>query len=138
MTQVAKKQSEVESRTIRVLGRGLRVRRGVRLTLRTLREAVGRTQLEVERTAKINQADVSRLESRSSFDESLVSTLQRYVEALGGELELTAVFGDKRITLVGVEGVEASTHVPELPAGSKKSRGRASSNRSAKASPRRR
>jgi hypothetical protein len=30
-----------------------------------------------------------------------MATLQRYIKALGGELELVARFGDKRITIVG-------------------------------------
>ncbi|MEE9263533.1 MAG: type II toxin-antitoxin system RelE/ParE family toxin [Vicinamibacteria bacterium] len=32
----------------------------------------------------------------------LVSTLRRYVEALGGELEIVASFGDKRVRLQGI------------------------------------
>ncbi|HYH45783.1 MAG TPA: helix-turn-helix domain-containing protein [Thermoanaerobaculia bacterium] len=86
---------------VRVLGRGLRAQRGVHLTLRTLRDAAGKTQQEVGEAAQIDQADVSRLESRDSFDDCQVSTLQRYIVALGGRLELVAAFGDKRIILTG-------------------------------------
>jgi transcriptional regulator with XRE-family HTH domain len=75
--------------------------RGIHLTLRTLREAAGKTQQEVGEAAQINQADVSRLESRDTFDDCQVSTLQRYIAALGGQLELVAAFGDKRIILTG-------------------------------------
>jgi hypothetical protein len=58
----------------------------------------------------MDQADVSRLESREDFDDCQVSTLQRYVTALGGNLELVAAFGNKRIVLCGVEsGVPAIT-----------------------------
>lgn len=96
------RRKEVEE-PVRVLGRGLRARRGVRLTLRVLRDAVGLTQQRVGSTAGMDQADVSRLEHRTDFDECQVATLRRYVEALGGELRLTAVFGDKAITLAGVE-----------------------------------
>ena len=49
----------------------------------------------------MGQSDVSRLEGREDFEECLVSTLRRYVAALGGQLELVASFGDKKIILAG-------------------------------------
>src|SRR5450432_2684 len=58
-------------------GRGLRAQRGVHLTLRALREGVGKTQVEVRDASRIDQADISRLEGRESFDEYQLSTLQR-------------------------------------------------------------
>ena len=93
-------QSEVES--VRVLGRGLRAQRGVHLTMRTLREAAGKTQIDVAAASQINQADVSRLESREDFDEYQVSTLRRYLAALGGQLEIVGAFGNKKIVISGV------------------------------------
>jgi hypothetical protein len=51
----------------------------------------------------MDQSDVSRLEARSDFEDCLVSTLRRYVAALGGELELVAAFGDRKIILAGTE-----------------------------------
>jgi len=93
-------QSEVES--VRVLGRGLRAQRGVHLTMRTLREAAGKTQIDVAAASQINQADVSRLESREDFDDYQVSTLRRYLAALGGQLEIVGVFGNKKIVISGV------------------------------------
>jgi len=71
--------------------------------MRTLREAAGRTQAEIAEASRIDQADISRLESRESFADCQVSTLQRYVAALGGQLELVAAFGDKKIVLSGVQ-----------------------------------
>jgi transcriptional regulator with XRE-family HTH domain len=71
--------------------------------MRTLREAAGKTQAEVAEASKINQADVSRLESRENFADCQVSTLERYISALGGQLELVAVFGDKKIAIAGVQ-----------------------------------
>ncbi len=67
--------------------------------LKELREAAGKTQLEVAAMAEMTQAELSKLERR---DDHLVSTLRRYVEALGGELEVVAVIGNKRISLTGV------------------------------------
>ena len=101
MKPAPKRTAELDAEPVRVLGRGLRAQRGVRLSLRTLREAAGKTQGEVRTASGIDQADISRLESRESFDDCLVSTLQRYLAAIGAEFELVAVFGDKRITVVG-------------------------------------
>jgi transcriptional regulator with XRE-family HTH domain len=97
----ARKRREEPRPQVRVLGRGLRARRGVHLTLRAVREAVGKTQVEIADASDIDQGDVSRLEARESLDECQVDTLRRYVAALGGELELVATFGDKKISLTG-------------------------------------
>ncbi len=110
MSQMTERRIEPEENEFkRVLGRGLRAERGVRLSIRSVREAAGRTQIEVAAESQINQGDVSRLEKRESFDDCQVSTLRRYLAALGGELELVAVFGDKRIALAG-----ASTEISEV------------------------
>jgi transcriptional regulator with XRE-family HTH domain len=77
------------------------------MTPRTVREATGKTQVEVGRATGMDQADVSRLENRVDFSDCQVATLKRYVQALGGELELVARFGDKRIALVGAQATEA-------------------------------
>jgi hypothetical protein len=77
---------------------------------------VGKTQVEVSADAAMDQADVSRLEGRKDFEDCLVSTLRRYVAALGGELELVASFGDRKIILSGsqssTEGGPASKAFP--------------------------
>ena len=103
MTQSVRKRSPAEAEPVRVLGRGLRAARGVHLSLKTLREAAGKTQVDVAHESQIDQADVSRLEARPDFDDCLVATMRRYVEALGGSLELVAHFGDKRIAIVGAQ-----------------------------------
>ena len=109
MRQSAKKLVQSEPEPVRVLGRGLRAARGIHLSLRTIREAAGKTQVEVAQESQMDQADVSRLESRKDFHDCQVATLQRYVAALGGELELIARFGDKKIAIVGVQSPVAST-----------------------------
>jgi hypothetical protein len=112
MRTTAKRRSIAESEPVRILGRGLHAQRGVHLTIRAIREAVGKTQVEVAAESAIDQSDVSRLEGREDFEECLVSTLRRYIAALGGQLELVASFGDKRIILSGVlpgsQGVPAN------------------------------
>jgi Helix-turn-helix domain len=102
MSHAAKRKPESETGPVRVLGRGLRAQRGVHLTLRTLREAAGKTQTDVTEVARMDQADISRLESRERFDDCQISTLQRYISALGGRLEIVAAFGDKKIVVSGV------------------------------------
>jgi putative addiction module component (TIGR02574 family) len=79
-----------------------RAQRGVQLTMRTLREAAGKTLSVVAEASMIDQAGLSRLESRDDLTDCQVSTLQRYVAALGGQLELVAAFGNKNIILSGV------------------------------------
>ena len=98
-----REHSLADAEPMRLLGRGLRAQRGVRLTMRALREAAARTQLDVAASSQMDQADVSRLESRREFEDCQVSTLRRYITALGGTLELVAAFGNKKIVLCGVE-----------------------------------
>ena len=107
MSQAVKKIDDSEAEPVRVLGRGLRARRGVHLPLRTLREAAGKTQAEVADASGIHQSDISRLEGRESFDDCQVATLRRYIEALGGRLDLVATFGNKHIDLVAVKSQTA-------------------------------
>ncbi len=66
------------------------------LTLKAIRQGLELTQSQVGRSAEMTQSELSRLEARSDH---LTSTLRRYVEALGGKLEITAVFGERRIKL---------------------------------------
>ena len=57
---------------------------------------MGATQVDAASRAEMTQSELSRIERRSDH---LVSTLKRYVHALGGELEVTAVLGKKRVRL---------------------------------------
>jgi transcriptional regulator with XRE-family HTH domain len=61
------------------------------IALRDLRERRGVTQEQVAGQLGTSRPNVSRIESE---DDVRVSTLQRYVAALGGELELVARFPD--------------------------------------------
>ena len=69
------------------------------MNLRALRESAGKTQEELAALATLSQAELSRFEKR---EDHLLSTLRRYVEALGGTLEVCAVFGDRKVRLEGV------------------------------------
>lgn len=68
----------------------------VRLTLRQLREQLGKTQGDLAAANKVSQAELSRAERRRDH---LISTLRRYVESLGGEIEILAKFKDKHVRL---------------------------------------
>ena len=61
-------------------------------TLKDLRQAVKRTQRELASSLGVGQDTVSRLEQRNDM---LISTLKRYVEAMGGQLDLVARFPNR-------------------------------------------
>jgi transcriptional regulator with XRE-family HTH domain len=69
------------------------------LTLQQLRQELSKTQVDVAKIAEMTQSELSRLESRGDHR---ISTLRRYVEALGGELEVAAIFGGWRVKLTEV------------------------------------
>ncbi len=54
------------------------------------------TQKELADILEIRQSAVSKLESQSDV---MIQTLERYIRALGGELELRAKFPDREVTL---------------------------------------
>lgn len=66
------------------------------MDLRRLREAVGLTQEELATRVEITQSQLSKLERRADHR---LSTLRRYVEALGGSLEICAIVNGRRIKL---------------------------------------
>jgi ribosome-binding protein aMBF1 (putative translation factor) len=70
----------------------------VEMDLRAIREAAGVTQEELAAKVEISQSQLSRLERG---DLSRLPTLRKVVEALGGELEVTAVIKGKRVRLAG-------------------------------------
>ena len=64
-------------------------RAGELATLKDLRQAVACTQQDMAACLGVGQDTISRIERRSDM---LLSTLRRYVEAMGGRLELVAQF----------------------------------------------
>jgi transcriptional regulator with XRE-family HTH domain len=55
-------------------------------SLKELRRATGKAQAEIAAALKIKQPSVSKIERQADM---YISTLRSYVEAIGGELELT-------------------------------------------------
>ena len=62
------------------------------MTLRDLRLALKKTQEDLGTVLHMKQDGISRLEKRSDM---LISTLNKYVNAMGGTLKLTAEFPDR-------------------------------------------
>ena len=65
-------------------------------SLAELRRARALTQAQLAETLGVPQSQVSRIERQA---ELYVSTLARYLEAMGGRLELWGVFEDRRVPL---------------------------------------
>jgi hypothetical protein len=66
------------------------------MSLADLRRELGVTQVAMAAAAEMTQGQLSNTERR---EDHLVSTLRRCVRALGGDLEVIAVVGDKRVKL---------------------------------------
>lgn len=69
--------------------------------LAQLREARGATQQQIADALSQSQANISRIEHENDV---YVSTVAGYVQALGGRLDLVAVFPDETITLTELSG----------------------------------
>lgn len=77
-------------------GKGKVLREQLDMRLAELRKIRDITQAELAEALATTQSGVSRIEHQ---DDVHLSTLVRYVHALGGELEITAVFDDERIPI---------------------------------------
>lgn len=66
--------------------------------LADIRTAYGLNQEVVAARLDVTQSRISRLE-RGDVERTQIATLRAYIRALGGELEVTARFGDERITV---------------------------------------
>jgi transcriptional regulator with XRE-family HTH domain len=64
--------------------------------LKALRTQRHFSQTELAKVLDMNQSAISRLESRKDF---LLSTLNTYIKALGGELKIEAYFPDQAQTV---------------------------------------
>jgi len=66
------------------------------MTLEELRKARSLSQEEVASALTVNQPAVAKLEKRGDMH---VSNLRRYIEALGGTLEITAHFAETTVVI---------------------------------------
>ena len=69
------------------------------LNLRAVRQLAGKTQTQVAKATAMAQGHLSLFERRRDHR---LSTLRRYVKALGGDLEVIARFNDKTVKLKGL------------------------------------
>jgi len=81
------------------------------LPLDELRQARKLSQSELADILRVQQASISKLERRTDM---YLSTLRRFIEAMGGELEITARFpdGTVRIQRLG-EIADPETHAAD-------------------------
>src|SRR5437868_726642 len=80
----ASAQARVDSRVNQIMAT---------LPLAEIRKAIGMTQTDLASRLEQGQGSVSKIENAADM---YLTTLRKYVEALGGELHLTAVFPDGR------------------------------------------
>jgi len=66
------------------------------MALQELRKALELTQNQLATTLDMNQAAVSKIERQSDM---YVSTLRRFLEAMGAELKVIASFPDREIVI---------------------------------------
>jgi DNA-binding XRE family transcriptional regulator len=69
---------------------------GAEMALAELRRAMQLSQEELAATLHINQASVAKMEKRTDM---YVSSLRRFIEAMGGQLDITARFPDRTIKI---------------------------------------
>jgi len=63
------------------------------MSLQMLRKAMNKTQVDVAKALNVGQDTISRYEQRTDM---LLSTLQSYVQAMGGQLDLIARFPNRK------------------------------------------
>jgi predicted transcriptional regulator len=74
------------------------------MTLEELRKSREFSQEQMAEAMEVGQPAVAKLEKRADMH---VSNLRRYVEALGGTLEITAKFRDTSVVIEQDEAAEA-------------------------------
>ena len=80
----------------------LALRLGEDMDLADVRRALKLSQDEIAQTLHIGQGSVAKIEKRADM---YVSTLRRFVEAMGGELEIVARFADHSVKIKTFAGL---------------------------------
>jgi transcriptional regulator with XRE-family HTH domain len=89
----------------------------VRVTLASMpldeiRKARQMTQAKLAEVLGVNQGEISKIEHRTDL---YVSTLADYVEALGGKLEIRAVFPDREMRIAQFEELKYGQRAKTFP-----------------------
>ncbi len=79
------------------------------MPLYELRQTRQLSQVQLARELHVGQANVSKIERRADI---YISTLRSYVEAMGGELEITARFPQGTVKINQFETIEATPTPP--------------------------
>lgn len=80
-------------------------------TLKDLRKATRHTQEDLAIALGVGQGTISRIEKRSDM---LVSTLQHYIESVGGTLQILATFPNRPPLVVERLGKKAATQHKDI------------------------
>ena len=88
------------------------------MELAELREALHITQAALAKIMKVKQPAIAKLEKRRDIH---VSNIKRYIESLGGQLEITATIHGKTVKITNFLTHER----PKRPAAKRKARARA-------------
>ncbi len=72
------------------------------MTMAELRQARDLTQVNLSETLHVGQAAVAKMEKRTDM---YVGNLRRYIEAMGGELEIVARFPDGAVKISNFAGI---------------------------------
>jgi transcriptional regulator with XRE-family HTH domain len=72
------------------------------MPLDQLRKSRQMTQLQVASKLGVHQSEVSKIEHRSDL---CISTLAQYVQAIGGRMEIRAVFDDREVRVSQFERI---------------------------------
>ena len=83
------------------------------MDLADVRRAMKLSQEEIGQTLQINQGSVAKIEKRADM---YVSTLRRFIEAMGGELEIVARFPDYSVKIRNFADLTEKAPVPNRPA----------------------
>lgn len=75
------------------------------MPLQELRQARKQSQVSIAKTLGAKQASVSKMERRTDM---YVSTLRSYIEAMGGRLEITALFADASVLINQFKDIEVT------------------------------
>ena len=76
----------------------------INYSLAQLRTALEYTQAQLAEVLDVPQNAVSKVERRADV---YISTLRRYIEAMGGQLEIRALFPTAEIVITQYEGIDA-------------------------------
>ena len=66
------------------------------MDLGELRQALALTQSSLAEALGVKQGEISKIENRTDV---FVSTLRRFIQAMGGDLEIRAVFQDRTVRI---------------------------------------